>query len=37
VRIAQAGDMQSLNVSIAASIAMYEYVRQHRPAVGQTI
>jgi tRNA G18 (ribose-2'-O)-methylase SpoU len=37
VRIAQAGDIQSLNVSIAASIAMYEYVRQHRPAVGQTI
>jgi len=34
VRIAQAGRMQSLNVSIAASIAMYEYVRQHPPAAG---
>jgi tRNA G18 (ribose-2'-O)-methylase SpoU len=27
--IAQWGRIQSLNVSIAASIAMYEYVRQH--------
>jgi tRNA G18 (ribose-2'-O)-methylase SpoU len=27
--IAQWGGMQSLNVSIAASIAMYEYFRQH--------
>jgi tRNA G18 (ribose-2'-O)-methylase SpoU len=30
LRIPQAGAMQSLNVSIAASIAMYEYLRQHR-------
>jgi tRNA G18 (ribose-2'-O)-methylase SpoU len=27
--IPQKGDIESLNVSIAASIAMYEYVRQH--------
>ena len=29
LRIPQAGAMESLNVSVAASIAMYEYVRQH--------
>ena len=29
LRIPQAGQMQSLNVSIAASIVMYEYLRQH--------
>lgn len=28
--IPQYGDVQSLNVSIAASLVMYEYVRQHR-------
>ncbi|WP_462331182.1 TrmH family RNA methyltransferase [Thiohalocapsa halophila] len=27
--IAQYGPVQSLNVSVAASIAMYEYHRQH--------
>ncbi|MGV6826845.1 MAG: TrmH family RNA methyltransferase [bacterium] len=27
--IPQAGDIESLNVSIAASIVMYEYTRQH--------
>jgi tRNA G18 (ribose-2'-O)-methylase SpoU len=27
--IAQHGAVQSLNVSVAASIAMYEYIRQH--------
>ena len=30
LRIPQFGKVQSLNVSIAASITMYEYVRQHR-------
>ena len=30
LRIPQAGSTQSLNVSVAASIAMYEYLRQHR-------
>ena len=30
LRIPQCGDVQSLNVSIAASVAMYEYVRQHQ-------
>ena len=34
LRIPQAGQMQSLNVSIAASIVMYEYLRQHGPAAG---
>jgi len=29
IRIQQFGKIESLNVSIAASIAMYEYVRQH--------
>lgn len=29
LRIPQAGSTQSLNVSVAASIVMYEYVRQH--------
>lgn len=29
--IAQVGRVDSLNVSIAASIVMYEYVRQHHP------
>lgn len=29
LRIAQYGPVQSLNVSVAASIAMYEYFRQH--------
>lgn len=29
VRVAQWGRIQSLNVSVAASIAMYEYTRQH--------
>lgn len=32
IRIPQVGKVESLNVSIAASIAMYEYVRQHTPA-----
>ncbi len=30
ISIPQFGQVQSLNVSIAASIVMYEYVRQHR-------
>ncbi len=30
ITIPQFGQVQSLNVSIAASIVMYEYVRQHR-------
>lgn len=29
VRIPQFGKVQSLNVSVAASLVMYEYVRQH--------
>lgn len=29
--IPQFGDMQSLNVAVAASIVMYEYLRQHHP------
>ncbi len=29
ISIAQYGKVQSLNVSVAASLAMYEYVRQH--------
>jgi len=31
--IPQVGKVQSLNVSVAASIVMYEYIRQHPPAV----
>lgn len=31
VAIPQSGNMESLNVSVAASIMMYEYVRQHTP------
>lgn len=31
ITIPQFGSVQSLNVSIAASVVMYEYVRQHRP------
>lgn len=31
LRIPQVGQMESLNVSIAASIVMYEYLRQHEP------
>lgn len=34
VRIPQFGQVQSLNVSIAASIVMYEYVRQWSPKAG---
>ena len=30
--VPQFGKVQSLNVSIAASIVMYEYVRQHNPS-----
>lgn len=30
IRIPQAGAVQCLNVSVAASIVMYEYLRQHR-------
>ena len=30
LRIPQQGKVQSLNVSVAASIVMYEYLRQHR-------
>ena len=30
LRIEQFGSVQSLNVSIASSVVMYEYVRQHR-------
>ena len=29
IRIPMYGQVESLNVSVAASIAMYEYVRQH--------
>ncbi|MGD2096644.1 MAG: TrmH family RNA methyltransferase [Desulfobacterales bacterium] len=29
LKIHQAGKVESLNVSIAASIVMYEYVKQH--------
>jgi len=29
--IPQCGEVQSLNVAVAASIVMYEYVRQHSP------
>ncbi len=32
ISIAQYGKVQSLNVSVAASLTMYEYVRQHVPA-----
>ena len=32
LRIEQFGKVQSLNVSIAASIVLYEYLRQHSPA-----
>jgi tRNA G18 (ribose-2'-O)-methylase SpoU len=31
ITVAQFGKVQSLNVSIAASVAMYEYVRQQHP------
>lgn len=34
VSIPQFGRLESLNVSVAASIAMYEYVRQHRGKAG---
>jgi tRNA G18 (ribose-2'-O)-methylase SpoU len=34
LHIAQVGAVQSLNVSVAASIAMYEYQRQHIAAFG---
>jgi len=30
IRVPQFGRVQSLNVSVAASLAMYEYVRQHK-------
>ncbi len=33
IQIPQFGRIQSLNVSVAASIAMYEYVRQHSASV----
>ena len=33
--IPQFGSVQSLNVSIAASVVMYEYVRQHSPVAGE--
>lgn len=33
--IAQFGKVQSLNVSVAASVVMYEYVRQHPTAQGK--
>jgi len=35
LRIPQAGTMQSLNVSVAASIAMYEYLCQRRASPAQ--
>lgn len=31
VAIPQYGQVESLNVAVAASIVMYEYVRQHQP------
>jgi tRNA G18 (ribose-2'-O)-methylase SpoU len=34
LRIPQVGQMESLNVSIAASIVMYEYLRQHQTETG---
>jgi tRNA G18 (ribose-2'-O)-methylase SpoU len=34
LRIPQVGQMESLNVSVAASIVMYEYLRQHDPKSG---
>jgi tRNA G18 (ribose-2'-O)-methylase SpoU len=34
VHIEQVGSIESLNVSVAASIAMYEFVRRHRHRVG---
>lgn len=36
VRIAQFGKVQSLNVSVAASLAAYEWCRQHAPVEAQT-
>jgi tRNA G18 (ribose-2'-O)-methylase SpoU len=36
LRIAQYGQSQSLNVSVAASIAAYEYVRQHGKPEAET-
>ena len=35
VAIPQSGTMESLNVSVAASIMMYEYVRQHSSTAGE--
>jgi tRNA G18 (ribose-2'-O)-methylase SpoU len=35
IQIPQFGRSQSLNVSIAASIVMYEYIRQHGEKAGQ--
>lgn len=35
LRIPQLGKVQSLNVSIAASLVMYEYIRQHGPPQAQ--
>lgn len=32
--IAMSGEVESLNVSVAASIVMYEYCRQHPPVAG---
>lgn len=32
IRVPQVGRVESLNVSIAASIVMYEYFRQHAPS-----
>ncbi len=32
--IPQYGSVQSLNVSVASSVVMYEYLRQHRPSDG---
>ena len=34
LRIPQFGRVESLNVSIAASVVMYEYIRQHAQSVG---
>jgi tRNA G18 (ribose-2'-O)-methylase SpoU len=34
LRIPQVGQVESLNVSIAASIVMYEYLRQQQPGTG---
>lgn len=37
LRIPQLGKVQSLNVSIAASVVMYEYIRQHGPAAASEV